>query len=151
MVWICNHMPNKVWDEIIYPFPNFNGCTVEVWEWINNFIPNFIMDVTTYPCWDVSQMGPRSSVASRMTAACNWQGIRNQFQYKNCIYRYRDLHNLWGHLIFKTSMPTPKSSYSNRQLKPSMMKCKTAILCSSLETIGNNHILIEWKLLQNSH
>ena len=33
----------KVSDEIIYPFQNFNGCTVEVWEWINNFILWFIM------------------------------------------------------------------------------------------------------------
>ena len=23
--WICNHMPNKMWHEITYPFPNFNG------------------------------------------------------------------------------------------------------------------------------
>ena len=22
----------KMWDQIIYPFPNFNGCTVDVWE-----------------------------------------------------------------------------------------------------------------------
>ena len=28
--WISNHMPSKVWDEITYPFLNFNGCTVEV-------------------------------------------------------------------------------------------------------------------------
>ena len=28
--WICNHMPSKVWDEITYPFLNFNGATVEV-------------------------------------------------------------------------------------------------------------------------
>ena len=34
-----------------YPFPNFNGATVEVWEWISNFIPHFI----TYPCWDSSK------------------------------------------------------------------------------------------------
>ena len=27
---------------------------VEVWECINNFIPQFIMDVFTYPCWDCS-------------------------------------------------------------------------------------------------
>ena len=27
----------QVWDEITYTFPNFNGPTVEVWEWINNF------------------------------------------------------------------------------------------------------------------
>ena len=42
---MSNHMPSKVWDGIIYPFPNFNGGTVEVWEWISNFIPHFIMDV----------------------------------------------------------------------------------------------------------
>ena len=43
-------MPCKLWDEITYPFPNFNGCTVEVWEWISNFTPHFIIDVITYPC-----------------------------------------------------------------------------------------------------
>ena len=41
-----------MWDEITHSLPNFNGCTVEVWEWISNFIPNFIMDVITHPCWD---------------------------------------------------------------------------------------------------
>ena len=35
--WIRNHMPSKVWDEITYPFPKFNGCTIEVWEWISIF------------------------------------------------------------------------------------------------------------------
>ena len=29
-------MHHKVWDEITYPFPNFNGA--EVWEWIRNFM-----------------------------------------------------------------------------------------------------------------
>ena len=33
-------MPGIVWDEITYPFPKFNGITVEVWEWISNFIYN---------------------------------------------------------------------------------------------------------------
>ena len=32
-----------MWDEITYPCPNFNGCTVEVWEWISHFIPQFII------------------------------------------------------------------------------------------------------------
>ena len=43
-----NYMLRKVWDEITHPFPNFNGCTVEVLEWITNSIPHFIMDVITY-------------------------------------------------------------------------------------------------------
>ena len=30
-----------MWDEIIYPFLNLTGCSVEVWEWINSFIPRF--------------------------------------------------------------------------------------------------------------
>ena len=30
-----------MWDEITYSFPNFNGATVEVWEWISDFIPHF--------------------------------------------------------------------------------------------------------------
>ena len=28
--WISNHTPSKVWDEITYPFLNFNSCTIEV-------------------------------------------------------------------------------------------------------------------------
>ena len=49
---ISNHMPSKVRDGITYPSPNFNGAAVEVWELISNFIPHFMMDVITYPCWD---------------------------------------------------------------------------------------------------
>ena len=48
---INNHIPRKVWDKITYPLPNFNGCNVEVWQWISNFIPHYIMVVITYPCW----------------------------------------------------------------------------------------------------
>ena len=29
---ICNLMPSTVWGEIFCPFPNFNGCTVEIWN-----------------------------------------------------------------------------------------------------------------------
>ena len=32
-------MPSKVWDEFTYPFPNYDGAAVEVWEWISNFTP----------------------------------------------------------------------------------------------------------------
>ena len=44
-------MPYEVWDEITYPNSDFNGCAVEVWEWIRNFIPHYIMDVIAHPCW----------------------------------------------------------------------------------------------------
>ena len=35
---ISNYIHYKVWDEIIYSFPNVNIGTTEVWEWIPNFI-----------------------------------------------------------------------------------------------------------------
>ena len=41
--WISNDMPSKVWDKITYRFPNLNDSTVEIWKWISNFIPHFIM------------------------------------------------------------------------------------------------------------
>ena len=52
--WISNYTHYNVWDEINYPFLNFNGATVEVKEWISNFTPHFTRHVITYPCWDQS-------------------------------------------------------------------------------------------------
>ena len=60
--WISNHMLSKVWSEITYPFPSFSSSTIEVWEWISNFISHIIMDVIIYPCCDkvnVSKRGYR--------------------------------------------------------------------------------------------
>ena len=42
-----------MWYAITYPLPNFNGYTVEVLEWISNFIPHIIV-LTCYPCLDQS-------------------------------------------------------------------------------------------------
>ena len=35
-------------DEIIYPLQNFNGATVEYWEWLYKLISYFIGHVITY-------------------------------------------------------------------------------------------------------
>ena len=48
--WINNYVHYKVWDGITCPFPNFHGCTMEVWGWISNFIPHSITDVITHSC-----------------------------------------------------------------------------------------------------
>ena len=53
--WISNHISSKVCGEIICSVSNFDGCTIEVWEWINNFILHFKMDVIIFPCRDWSQ------------------------------------------------------------------------------------------------
>ena len=44
-------MACNVWDENTYPFPNFDWCTVETWEWWCNYIPHLLIDVITYTCW----------------------------------------------------------------------------------------------------
>ena len=51
--WISNHQPSKMWDEITWTSPNFNGCTVEVWKWTSCFISHFIIDVN--PFWLIRQ------------------------------------------------------------------------------------------------
>ena len=50
--WISNYIYYKMWYEITYPFSNFNGEAVEVWEWISNFISHFTVHIITYPCRD---------------------------------------------------------------------------------------------------
>ena len=45
-------MSNKMWDGIIYPFPNVYDATVEVREWVVIFISHFIMDEIIHPSWD---------------------------------------------------------------------------------------------------
>ena len=47
--WINNHMQSKMYGEMSPEFPNFSGCTGEIWEWISNFIPHSLIDVITYP------------------------------------------------------------------------------------------------------
>ena len=52
-----------MWDEITYPFPNFNSATVEVGEWISNFIPHSwacdYLSMLKLKLIHVSKRGPR--------------------------------------------------------------------------------------------
>ena len=72
--WISNHMHSKMWDEIIYPFPNFSDSTIEVWEWISNFIQFYVWytDIWYKPIMEVYYLsihtrkrGLRSSIIHR--------------------------------------------------------------------------------------
>ena len=79
-------MPSKLWYPITYPFPNFNGATVEVWEWTSNLIPHSIMDVISYPCWNLIlsiliKKGPFSQPGHYLNQW--WLGSRPQ----NCLMR----------------------------------------------------------------
>ena len=51
--WRCDNDDIDV-EKLTYQFPNFNGATVEVWEWVSNFTPHVMMDVINCPCRDCS-------------------------------------------------------------------------------------------------
>ena len=40
-----NYVHYNMWDEMIYPFTNFNSASTEVLEWMNNFTPHITMHV----------------------------------------------------------------------------------------------------------
>ena len=46
--WTSYHIHYKLWHEITYPFPNFNGTAVEVWEWVSDFIPHLTGHLITF-------------------------------------------------------------------------------------------------------
>ena len=48
---LLRHFEYVVWDNITYPFPNFNNAAIEVWEWISNFQKSCGY-VITYPSRD---------------------------------------------------------------------------------------------------
>ena len=90
-------MPIKVWYKITYPFPNFNGCTVDVWEWISYFITHFIMYIVTYPWWHLSTA---HITGTAMTTFCRTYGLIE-----------------WAITTFLSYFPFP-SSRANRLLHP---------------------------------
>ena len=42
---VNNSVSSKVRDKSAYPLSNFKDYTVEIWEWISDFISHLIMDV----------------------------------------------------------------------------------------------------------
>ena len=64
---MCDRVHYGVWDGVAYSFLNFNGCTVEVWEWMSDFVRHF-RDARDYLSMlglglvRVSKRGPRCMV-----------------------------------------------------------------------------------------
>ena len=71
-------------DELTYPFPDFNGATVDVWEWKSNFTPPFTEHVITYPCWDWSQtmLGKGGPEENRLFYLCFTENIYGFWMYQ---------------------------------------------------------------------
>ena len=111
-----------MWDKISYPFPNFSGATVEVWEWINNFISQYIGHVMRLNLFPVSKRGlcskgPLLTVNDNQTAGWN-QPSGPDFNSSNKIGFINRSKNNW-----KQSSPyphVPLTIASNRRVIPAM-------------------------------
>ena len=69
-------------------FPNCNGTTVNVWEWISNFISHLLVDVITYPCWKyISPILIKGPDISPHTRLYMWNGSCES------IWLLHNLHN----------------------------------------------------------
>ena len=73
-------MSSKMWDEITYPFPNVNGCTV--WEWISNFYPTLYNG-----CNHLSMLRPMLVTGSllRSVGAADTSSIQRRLDMKRDI------------------------------------------------------------------
>ena len=69
-------------------FTNFNSCTVEIWEWIRNFIPNFIC------CKSAAHMKRRTDVLATVVVRNKTLSNKNK-RYLNII-EYSDDMRIWS-------------------------------------------------------
>ena len=74
--WISNYIHNKVWTELLIHSQTSTVATVEVWEWISNFIPHFMMNVITHLEAMVSQIISTSTVCSKIVRASTRENIK---------------------------------------------------------------------------
>ena len=84
------------WDEITYPFPNFNGRTVEVWESVSNLIAHFTGQVITYLCWD-----KRYSMVVKRPLASSWVHLAKNKLYFQCGDSHYKDKTAWSHRWIK--------------------------------------------------
>ena len=68
-----------------FPFPN--GCAVDVWEWINNFILHFKMDVISFPWWDYGSF--MRYLATQQTRSRNSLNHCNAEFINTNVWKYR--------------------------------------------------------------
>ena len=69
-------------------FIHFQTSKIQVWEWKIYFIPHFIMDVLTYPCWDLSD------------AILVKGALDDIINDRNCMFKYNDI--TWVSLYLKS-------------------------------------------------
>ena len=103
--WIINYILYIVWDEITYPFLNFNGCTVQLRECLSSYTARISRHVITFPC--MNKDNPKASQASHLKqfnrlnqtiahAFLNGPDEFKCFKFKKAIIRRAMRTELWN-------------------------------------------------------
>ena len=101
----------KLSDEIIYPFPNSNGCTIEVWDKLFYRIlywtcdHSFMLELKLiHGPWSRRWAGNRTVRSlikyTYVKKKCCWQLIPNS-QKNCCVYSFWNLSGAWYHIFTK--------------------------------------------------
>ena len=77
------------------------AAAVEVWEWISNFIPYFMMDVLTYPGWDADPVSLDRIISSMISLQWRHNG-------RDGVSNHQPHECLLSHLIKRRSKKTSK-------------------------------------------
>ena len=119
-----------MWDEITYPFPYFNSVTVEVWEWISNFISHFY-----WPCDYLSKVGSNSS-CTMGRASCTNKEVEHKSKTPNicCLSTHQTDTNLILTVLGQTKIGLIWISQTCLKLSAQLM-CYEDILLSHCNTL----------------
>ena len=88
-------------DRFIYWYPTFNICTVEVWEWISNFIPHRMMNVITYSHWDLSRSKLKMLLLITLRSKLNHLNKMSSWFVHFCILNNGDILSTFHTFPFK--------------------------------------------------
>ena len=133
-------MTSKVWHEITWPFPN--RCTTEVCEWISYFIPHFMMNVITYPCWNLSKSMLVNGTQYHIFLKASEQQVTT---YMICIVEFAiKLIGPWG-IWPQSQISKFQTHFSNKYLKYYLWNCYRVNATTphwSLVNIGSGNGLV---------
>ena len=100
--WMNNHTPSKVRNRIMHPFSNFNGNTVEVWEWKKKIHP------TLYNGYNyLSMLRLKLIHCSEWGPGCTQGGVVKQILFIHYFFSLGNLQNHCSSIVCQIIILTP--------------------------------------------
>ena len=133
--WISNYMPSKVQDIITYPFPDFNGCTVEVWQRTSTSIVMTNFGPGIYQCWlFICEVLQHSQLVGNFTASAQTTILYNEFEK----YSLKSPRGQWVNSSF------PSAAYMHQRIRSALVQIMACHLCGTKPL--SKPILGNWSL-----